>query len=125
MPQTSILVFRDEESVPLIAWLDELEQREPRAFHKCLERILALSILGNELRRPHADILRDGIYELRAKVGTVNYRMLYFFCGSDTACLSHGFTKKGAVPDAEIDRAVGRKKLVERDLDKYSAEWDI
>ena len=39
------------------------------------------------------DLLRNGIYELRAKVGTVNYRVLYFFCGSNVACLSHGLTK--------------------------------
>lgn len=26
-----------------------------------------------------ADILRDGIYELRAKLGHVQYRILYFF----------------------------------------------
>ena len=75
------------------------------------------------MRRPLADSLRDGIYELRIRAGKVNYRILYFFCGPNVACVSHGITKKSAVPDREIDTAVERKALVERDLDKYTAEW--
>ncbi len=82
MPQTEVRVFRGEKGdLPLIDWLDELEQTEPRACLKLLDRILLLSEQGFELRRPVADILRDGIYELRVKVGRVNYRILYFFCG--------------------------------------------
>jgi hypothetical protein len=34
---------------------------------------------GHELRRPYADYLRAGVHELRARVGRVNYRILYFF----------------------------------------------
>jgi len=83
-----------------------------------------LESLGSELRRPHADALRDGIRELRAKAGTVNYRILYFFCGSNIVCLSHGFTKEAKIPPAEIDTALRRKKLVESDLDTYTAEWE-
>ena len=58
------------------------------------------------------------------RVGTVNYRILYFFSGSNVVCLSHGFTKESKVPDAEIDLALRRKRLVERDRDKYTAEWE-
>lgn len=125
MPQTAIRVFRDADgSVPLTEWLDGLEESEPRAFSKCLASILLLSQLGYELRRPQADTLRDGIHELRFKVGTVNYRILYFFMGSNVSCLSHGFTKESKVPKAEIDLAVRRKKLVESDPDQYTAEWE-
>ena len=35
--------------------------------------------LGHELRRPEADTLWDGIYELRASVQGVHYSVLYFF----------------------------------------------
>jgi hypothetical protein len=35
--------------------------------------------MGHELRRPEADFLRDGIYELRASLGGVHHRILYFF----------------------------------------------
>ncbi|REJ74966.1 MAG: type II toxin-antitoxin system RelE/ParE family toxin [Planctomycetota bacterium] len=126
MPQTEIRVFRDGRGrVPLLEWLDDLEAREPRAYVKCLERILALESLGHELRRPRADYLRDGVYELRCRIGRVNYRMLYFFHGSHSAVMSHGFTKEGDIPDSEIDRAVAHKRLVERDSDKHTAEWSI
>jgi phage-related protein len=99
MPQTTIRVFREANgTVPLEEWLKKLEEFEPRAHAKCLQRILLLSRLGNELRRPLADMLRDGIRELRAKKGRVNYRILYFFHGSHCVCLSHGFTKEGEIP---------------------------
>ena len=125
MPQTMILVFQGQNgTVPLTEWLDYLEEREPRAYQKCLERILLLSNLGFELKRPYADKLRDGIYELRAKIGNVNYRILYFFCGRNQVCLSHGFTKEDKVPDAEIETAIKRKKLVVRNQDKYTADWE-
>jgi len=63
--------------------------------------------LGHELRRPEADLLRDGIYELRARLGTVNYRILYFFHGRNVAVLAHAITKENEIPVVEINRAVG------------------
>jgi hypothetical protein len=125
MPQTVIRVFRTASgTIPLKDWLEGLEQTGSRAYAKCLERIELLTKLGNELRRPLADMLRDGIHELRMKVGTVNYRILYFFCGSHVICLSHGFTKKGEVPDAEIETAIKRRELVKKDIGKYTVvDW--
>jgi phage-related protein len=126
MPQTTVQVFRDAAGeIPFTEWLDELAEREPKAFAKCLERISRLAQLGSELRRPTADTLRDGISELRARIGRVNYRVLYFFCGKNVACLSHGLKKEGKVPDADIDLAVARKKLVAKDPDRYTAEWEV
>ena len=126
MPQTVIRVFRIVSSgaVPLVNWMDALEENEPRAYVKCLAYIRLLAQLGSELRRPISDGLRDGIRELRIKVGTVNYRILYFFCGSNVVCLSHGLTKESKVPDAEIDLAVNRKLLVERDMDRHTTDWE-
>jgi hypothetical protein len=70
---------------------------------------------GHELRRPVADFLRDGIYELRPSYQGVHYRILYFFTGRSVAVLSQGITKEGAVPDVEINRAIERKKRFEAD----------
>ena len=46
---------------------------------------------GHELRRPEADFLRDGIYEL-----------LYFFHGQNVAVLAHGLTKEAEAPEQLI-----------------------
>jgi phage-related protein len=125
MPLTVIHAFRDGDgTIPISEWLDSLEKTEPRAYRKCLGRILLLEQLGNELRRPIADMLRDGIYELRAKAGSVNYRILYFFSGHNACCLSHGLTKERKVPNADIEIAIRRRRLVERNRDKYTAEWE-
>ena len=55
-------------------------------------------------------MLRDGIYELRARLGTVNYRILYFFHGRNVAVLAHAITKENEIPVGEINRAVERKR---------------
>lgn len=124
MPQTIIRLFRQaNRQVPLLNWLNDLEKRDPRGFEKCLERILSLESFGHELRRPLADALRDGIRELRVRAGNVQHRMLYFFSGKNQAVLSHGLTKEGKVDDAEIDKALKHKKLVDSDLDRYTADW--
>lgn len=48
---------------------------------KCYVRLERLRDMGHELRRPEADYLRDGIYELRASLHGIHYRILYFFHG--------------------------------------------
>jgi len=51
-------------------------------------------------------MLRDGVYELRTKVGKVNYRILYGFVGSNIALLAAGLTKEKKVPSKEIEQAL-------------------
>jgi len=87
-----------------------LRAGNPKAYAKCVVRIRRLTELGHELRRPEADLLRDGIYELRARLGTVNYRILYFFHGRNVAVLAHALTKEDEIPIVEINRAVERKR---------------
>jgi hypothetical protein len=126
MPQTEVHLFKDSKGkVPCQIWLDELKNTEPKAYAKCLERVLQLSTLGFELRRPHADVLRDGIRELRIRNKNVQYRLLYFFSGKNVALLSHGITKESNVPDEEIDRAIKNKELVEKDFEKHTAEFEV
>jgi phage-related protein len=81
--------------------------------------------MGHELRRPIADTLRDGIYELRARRGHVNYRLLYFFHGKNVAILAHALTKEAEVPDVEIERAIARKRALENDPEAHIAEEAI
>lgn len=113
MPRIEVLLYKDDDgSVPVLDWLDNLQKR---ALDKCMVRLERLAEMGHELRRPEADSLRDGIYELRVGLQHVNYRMLYFFHGRTAAVVSHGLIKKGEVPPREIDRAMERKRKFERD----------
>lgn len=113
MPEVEVLYWQDEDgSAPVVEWLEALARRDRQGLAKCAERIRRLAQFGHELRRPVADILRDEIYELRAKKRTVQYRLLYFFHGRDAVVLTHAFGKKGSsVPGRDIDLAVQRKEV--------------
>jgi phage-related protein len=58
-----------------------------------------------------ADYLRDGVYELRVRVGRSQHRILYFFHGRNTAVFVHGLTKERIVPPRDIERALVRMQL--------------
>ena len=94
----------------MLDWLDSLLTK---ALDKCRVRIERLRDLGHELRRPEADFLRDGIYELRVRLRTTNYRMLYFFHGRIATVVSHGLVKEAEVPAKEIEKAIERKRKFE------------
>ena len=79
----------------------------------CVAAIGRLHDFGYELRHPLADILRDGIHELRIRKRRVNFRILYFFHGRNLAILAHSLTKEDKVPIADIERAIRRKKIFE------------
>ena len=100
------------------AW-SGLDQLPVKVKAKCLLRVERLRELGHELRRPEADLLRDGIYELRASLQGVHYRILYFFHGAVAAVVAHGIVKESAVPPKEIDRAIERKKRFEANPAKH------
>jgi hypothetical protein len=104
MPKTRIVIYQnDRGSVPLFEWLDQLSLE---ARDKCIVKIELLEQFGYELRRPHCDILEQGIWELRARFGHLNYRILYFFEGKNVAIISHGCAKEKEVPGSEINKAI-------------------
>ena len=115
MPQTEVYLYADQDGVPVLDWLNALYRTDREAARKCAGAINRLTLLGHELRRPHADYLRDGILELRVKVGRVNYRILYFYEGRNVALLAHALTKEKEVPKADIERAIRRKQVYETD----------
>jgi len=111
MPRTDVVFYQETEGdVLVLDWLKKLRRSDQQAYAKYIAAIERLAEFGHELRRPLADFLKDGIHELRVRKGRVNYRILYFFHGRDLAVLAHAITKKGEVPDADIDRAVRRRK---------------
>lgn len=113
MPQTDVIFYREEEKIPVLDWLDGIFNRDRVAFQKCWDRIRLLGECGSELRRPIADYLDDGIYELRISHQHVNYRILYAFVGQNVALLTNGLVKEGKVPSQEIRLAVKRKQAFE------------
>ena len=73
---------------------------------RMLRMILLLSENGNELREPYSKFVSDGIYELRAKVGSDISRILYFFMVGHRIILTNGFIKKTQkIPRNELERA--------------------
>src|ERR1035441_4038272 len=123
MPETRVVFYQEADGqAPVVDWLQELLQSNERAWTNCRARIELLVQLGHELRRPAADYLRDGIYELRAKQGHVQYRLLYFFHGRQVAILAHALTKEDEVPKVDIERAIKRKKLFEANPKAHTYE---
>ena len=61
---------------------------------------------GNSVREPYSKHLVDGIFEIRAEVGTDISRVFYFFFTGKRFILTHGFNKKTQkTPPSEINRA--------------------
>jgi hypothetical protein len=123
LPPTEVVFYLEEDgSTPLMEWLNGLPAK---AQAKCLARLKRLEDLGHELRRPEADYLRDGIHELRASLGGVHYRILYFFHGNIAAVVSHGITKEQRVPPREIERAIDRKNRFITDPARYTFQPEL
>ena len=78
---------------------------------KMLRTVLMLQENGFELREPQSKHLDDGIFELRAKVGSDISRVLYFFVIGKKAILTNGFIKKTQkTPPGEIEKAKAYRK---------------
>ena len=75
----------------------------PESAGQVYLRLERLREMGRELRRPEADFLRDGIYELRVSLQGVHHRILYFFHGAVAAVVSHGLIKEaGPSPQGRL-----------------------
>ena len=89
---------------PLDSFIDGSNAKVRSKFVRALD---LLEEYGPGLKRPFADILRDGIRELRIRFGTDRIRALYFFFEGSRIIVTHGFVKKtDEVPVSEIERAI-------------------
>jgi hypothetical protein len=78
----------NKDQAKLFAWIEKLEE------------------MGPTLPRPYADLLQDGIHELRCKLKGEQHRVLYFFVYQSRIVLTHAFMKTSSkVPDREIRKA--------------------
>lgn len=118
MPSTEVLIFAESDgSSRFLRWLDDQSQK---VQNKCIVFIERLEEHGHELRRPQAEYLRDGIYELRIKRQSINYRILYFF-HENRAVISHGIMKQEErVPENEIEIAIKNKTKFMANQEKHT-----
>jgi phage-related protein len=120
VPGTRVVFYAEEDgSCPFLEWFDGLPAK---VQDKCYVRLERLGEMGYELRRPEADLLRDGIYELRVSHHGVHHRILYFFHGTIAAVVSHGLAKERTVPSKDIDRAIIRKLRFSTDPKRHTYE---
>jgi phage-related protein len=119
LPKRKLVFFREDDGdVPIVQWMGTIPRK---AAAKCVAYLARLEAEGHELRRPAADLLRDGIHELRPSRAGVHYRILYFFHGNDAVVVSHGLTKEREVPVVEIERARERMKRYRKDPARHTA----
>lgn len=85
---------------------DFIAELPPKMMAKVIRTVGMLKANGTEIREPYSKHLQDGIFEIRAKVGSDISRVLYFFVVGRKIILTHGFIKKTQkTPQPEIDRA--------------------
>ena len=119
VPRVRLVLYAEEGASPVLEWLQGLPER---VYAKGLDRVERLAELGHELRRPEADYLGEGIYELRWRVQSVNYRLLYFFHGREAVVLSHGLTKEDRIPPREMNLAIRRKAAFQKNPEAHTRE---
>ena len=127
MPKTQVVFYQDENgTAPVLEWLKSMIKKDRKGYANCVAKIRQLASTGYELRRPAADYLRNGIYELRAKHIHIQYRILYFFDGQNIAILAHAITKDtDRVPIVDIERAIERKRQFEENPNIHTYQEDL
>ena len=89
--------------VPAENFINSLDVKMTAKIYRLL---MMISENGSDLRKPYSEHLEDGIFELRAKVGTNITRILYFFFVERRVVVTNGFVKKTQkTPKNEIEKA--------------------
>jgi phage-related protein len=126
LPPVRIVFFRDARGgLPVLEWLRTLRFRDPGLYARASFLIRELAAQGYEMRRPYADYLGQGLYELRFRSGHVQIRILYFFHGREAVVLSSVLRKEERIPPIELGRAAQRKREFELDPAEHSHEEDL
>lgn len=104
----NIWSFVDERGCsPVREYLSGLPLKERAKVHAYIDE---LRRQGHNLRRPMADYIGHGIYELRPGAN----RVFYFFFMRDGAVLLHALRKKtNKLPKGDIELCLKRKQRIE------------
>lgn len=99
----------DDDNCPVQEFMDSLDDKMAAKVYGLMD---VLSEYGNGLRKPYSEHLEDGIFELRAKVGSNITRTLYFFYVGKTIVMTNGFVKKSQkTPRNQIELAKKYRKM--------------
>jgi phage-related protein len=94
---------------------DFIESLPVKLKAKVFRDIDLLEEFGTEITMPHSKPLREGVHELRVRLGKDRSRILYFFFRDQKIILTNGFIKKTKkVPPAELEKALKFKADHER-----------
>ena len=106
----NVWVFVDERRrSPVREYLNTLALKDRQKVAAYIEE---LKRQGHNLRRPVADYIGHGIYELRPGAN----RVFYFFFMRDSAILLHAMRKKtDKIPQRDMELCIKRKQQVEED----------
>lgn len=118
MSKYQVLFFEKENGeIPAEEFINSLDNKMAAKLYRLL---MMVSENGPELREPYSKHLDDGIFELRAKVGSNISRVLYFFFVGRKVIVTNGFIKKTQkTPPSEINKAkLFRKEYIEREEKK-------
>lgn len=106
---------QNSEACPVVDFIDACA---PKHQVKILRFLSLLEDQGPTLPRPYADILVDGIHELRIKLSGDHIRLLYFFCYRKFIVMHSAFVKNTSqVPEKRIREV---KQYREDFLDRIS-----
>ena len=108
---------KDDGTAPALDFINSLDDKLAAKTYRILRMI---EESGPEVREPHSSHLTDGIFEVRARIGTNLARVLYFFVIGKRVIATHGFVKKTQkTPPSEIHRAIAyRKEFMEKEARK-------
>ncbi len=96
-----------------------LDSCRPEHQVKVLHFLELLEEMGPTLPRPYADLLEDGIHELRVKLSGDQMRLLYFFCYESYIVVYRAFRKTTSkVPDKYIRETMEYREIFMSRIDR-------
>ncbi|MDR2870128.1 MAG: type II toxin-antitoxin system RelE/ParE family toxin [Deferribacteraceae bacterium] len=115
MAKYQVIFFKEDNgSVPAKDFINSLDTKMVAKIYRLIAMITEN---GPELREPYSKHLKDGIFELRAQIGSDISRVLYFFFMGQRVVITNGFTKKTQkTPEAEIEKARNYRR-------EWEAKW--
>lgn len=100
-----------------------LESCRPAHQIKVLHFLELLEEAGPILPRPYADLLHDGIHELRIKLSGDQIRLMYFFCFETCIVLYQVLKKQGSmVPENFIQETLRYRQVLLSRFDRDELE---